>query len=57
MQDYRARPQRPAPIRTPPTADVARLECLVFGLNNFGVNLTTLKPGAESALLHESTKN
>ena len=27
-----------------------------FGLNNFGVNLTTLKPGAESALLHRHSK-
>src|SRR3954464_9671553 len=28
---YRARPQLTAPIRTPLTADVARLECLVKG--------------------------
>ncbi len=28
----------------------------VFGLNNFGVNLTVLKPGAESALLHRHTR-
>lgn len=28
----------------------------VFGLNNFGVNLTTLAPGGESALLHRHSK-
>jgi uncharacterized cupin superfamily protein len=28
----------------------------VFGLKNFGVNLTTLKPGAESALRHSHAK-
>ena len=28
----------------------------VFGLTNFGVNLTTLKPGAASALRHAHTK-
>lgn len=28
----------------------------VFGLNNFGVNLTVLKPGGESALLHRHSK-
>lgn len=28
----------------------------VFGLNNFGVNLTVLKAGGESALLHRHTK-
>ena len=28
----------------------------LFGLTNFGVNLTTLKPGGESALLHRHTK-
>jgi uncharacterized cupin superfamily protein len=28
----------------------------LFGLKNFGVNLTTLRPGAESALLHRHTK-
>lgn len=28
----------------------------VFGLNNFGVNLTRLKPGGESALLHRHTR-
>lgn len=27
-----------------------------FGLTNFGVNLTRLKPGGESALLHRHTK-
>lgn len=27
----------------------------VFGLKNFGVNLTRLKPGGESALLHRHT--
>jgi uncharacterized cupin superfamily protein len=27
-----------------------------FGVTNFGVNLTTLAPGAESALLHRHTK-
>jgi uncharacterized cupin superfamily protein len=27
-----------------------------FGLKNFGVNLTTLKPGGESALLHRHSK-
>src|SRR6478752_3176288 len=28
----------------------------LFGLKNFGVNLTTLKPGGESALLHVHSK-
>ncbi|HEV8015628.1 MAG TPA: cupin domain-containing protein [Stellaceae bacterium] len=28
----------------------------LFGLQNFGVNLTTLKPGGESALLHRHSK-
>lgn len=28
----------------------------VFGLNNFGVNLTRLAPGTESALLHRHTR-
>ncbi|MAN81295.1 MAG: cupin [Rhodospirillaceae bacterium] len=28
----------------------------VFGLTNFGVNLTRLKPGGESALLHRHTR-
>ncbi|MCF8465821.1 MAG: cupin domain-containing protein [Sneathiella sp.] len=28
----------------------------VFGLSNFGVNLTKLSPGAESALLHRHSK-
>ena len=28
----------------------------LFGLGNFGVNLTTLEPGGESALLHKHTK-
>jgi uncharacterized cupin superfamily protein len=28
----------------------------VFGLRNFGVNLTRLKPGGESALLHRHSK-
>jgi uncharacterized cupin superfamily protein len=28
----------------------------MFGLSNFGVNLTELAPGAESALLHRHTK-
>lgn len=28
----------------------------VFGLKNFGVNLTVLKPGGESALLHRHSK-
>jgi uncharacterized cupin superfamily protein len=28
----------------------------LFGLKNFGVNLTTLKPGGESALLHRHSK-
>lgn len=28
----------------------------LFGLNNFGVNLTKLKPGGESALLHRHSR-
>src|SRR3954469_2066592 len=28
----------------------------LFGLKNFGVNLTTLHPGGESALLHRHSK-
>jgi uncharacterized cupin superfamily protein len=28
----------------------------IFGLTNFGVNLTTLRPNGESALLHKHTK-
>ena len=28
----------------------------LFGLRNFGVNLTRLKPGGESALLHRHSK-
>ncbi|WP_439541287.1 cupin domain-containing protein [Hyphomicrobium sp.] len=28
----------------------------LFGLKNFGVNLTTLKPGAQSALLHRHSQ-
>jgi uncharacterized cupin superfamily protein len=28
----------------------------LFGLQNFGVNLTTLKPGGESSLLHRHSK-
>jgi len=28
----------------------------IFGIKNFGVNLTTLKPGGESALLHRHSK-
>ncbi|MCQ0988900.1 cupin domain-containing protein [Jiella marina] len=28
----------------------------LFGLRNFGVNLTTLKPGGQSALLHRHSK-
>ena len=28
----------------------------LFGLKNFGVNLTTLKPGAQSALLHRHSR-
>ena len=28
----------------------------LFGLKNFGVNLTTLKPGGESALFHRHSK-
>lgn len=30
--------------------------CDLFGLKNFGVNLTTLLPGAESALLHRHSR-
>ncbi len=28
----------------------------LFGIKNFGVNLTTLRPGGESALLHRHSK-
>ncbi len=28
----------------------------LFGLKNFGVNLTTISPGGESALMHQHTK-
>ena len=28
----------------------------VFGIKNFGINLTTLHPGGESALLHRHSK-
>lgn len=28
----------------------------LFGLRNFGVNLTTLKPGGQSALMHSHTR-
>ncbi len=28
----------------------------LYGLNNFGVNLTTLRPGGESALLHRHSR-
>lgn len=28
----------------------------LFGLKNFGVNLTTLEPGAQSALMHRHSK-
>jgi uncharacterized cupin superfamily protein len=56
-----------APLRTKPSnypepffSRMARREKRplgdLFGLKNFGVNLTTLKPGGESALLHRHSK-
>lgn len=53
----RARPSvYPEPFATRVAGREKRVLGDVFGLTNFGVNLTTLKPGSESALLHRHAK-
>ncbi len=58
-------PLRPKPTSPPFPADMVRKVAAgrdrrplgdLFGLTNFGVNLTTLAPGAYSALRHAHTK-
>jgi uncharacterized cupin superfamily protein len=55
-----ALPERPAPKLGPFAARLAgrqkRVLGDVFGLTNFGVNLTRLAPGAASALRHAHTR-
>ncbi len=58
----KAQPTRVKPSNYPPPF-AKRVEGRIkrplgdlFGLTNFGVNLTTLKPGTESALLHRHSK-
>ena len=46
----------PEPFASRVSGRVKRQLGAVFGLTNFGVNLTVLEPGAESALLHRHTK-
>jgi uncharacterized cupin superfamily protein len=53
----RARPSRyPEPFFSRMTKREKRPLGDVFGLKNFGVNLTRLSPGGESALLHRHSK-
>ena len=46
----------PEPFRSRMEGRVKRPLGDLFGLKNFGVNLTTLKPGAQSALLHRHSR-
>ncbi len=46
----------PAPLATRVAGREKRPLGDLFGLKNFGVNLTRLEPGAESALLHRHAK-
>ncbi|MEO0383566.1 MAG: cupin domain-containing protein [Pseudomonadota bacterium] len=46
----------PEPFASRVTGRTKRQLGDVFGLSNFGVNLTELAPGAESALLHKHSK-
>jgi uncharacterized cupin superfamily protein len=46
----------PEPFRSRVAGREKRALGDLFGLNNFGVNLTTLYPGAQSALLHRHSK-
>ncbi len=53
----RSRPSNyPEPFASRVAGRVKRPLGEFFGLKNFGVNLTTLKPGAESALLHRHSR-
>jgi uncharacterized cupin superfamily protein len=53
----RVRPSNyPEPFASRMSRRVKRPLGDLFGLKNFGVNLTILEPGAESALLHRHTK-
>lgn len=52
----RTRPSNyPEPFRTRMLGRKKRIVGDLFGLKSFGVNLTTLDPGGESALLHRHT--
>lgn len=46
----------PAPFAARMEGRVKRQLGDLFGLSNFGVNLTTLAPGAQSALLHRHSR-
>lgn len=46
----------PEPFRSRMTGREKRVLGDLFGLNNFGVNLTRLAPGGESSILHRHTK-
>lgn len=46
----------PAPFKERMEGREKRVLGDVFGLKNFGVNLTTLQPGAQSALMHRHSK-
>lgn len=53
----RAKPSNyPEPFRARVAGRVKRALGDVFGLANFGVNLTTLQPGAQSALMHRHSR-
>ena len=56
-QPPRTKPSNyPEPFRSQMDGRIKRQLGELFGLNNFGVNLTTLKPGAMSSLMHAHTK-
>ncbi len=46
----------PEPFNSRVAGRAKRILGNLFGLRNFGVNLTRLRPGAESALLHRHSK-
>lgn len=56
-QPPRAKPSNyPSPFRERMEGRIKRPLGDLFGLKNFGVNLTVLQPGAQSALLHRHSK-
>ncbi len=46
----------PEPFRSRVAGRQKRVLGEIFGLTNFGVNITTLSPGSESALLHRHSR-